>query len=227
MSCHQRTSVLLSGLVQKGWIQKMTRHRNGADSQDDGYALWQQFKARSRPLFVKERLARERVQNRLPNAEPIDHVQSGKVARAKVKSPKSIQSPNPGQSQKINQAPVTPFLSKGFVTGLDRRRARELARGKQVPEASIDLHGMNRSQAYHAIDQFIRMARAKDYRVVLIVTGKGRGILRDGLPDWLNRQHIRDHILAFDFAPPQFGGDGAFLVVLRRCRRGPAVGPLV
>ena len=220
MSCHQRTSVLLSGLVQKGWIQKMTRHRNGADSQDDGYALWQQFKARSRPLFVKERFAKERVQNRALNAGSIDHVQSGKVASTKVKSPKSI------QSQKINQTPVTPFLSKGFVTGLDRRRARELARGKQPPEASIDLHGMNRSQAYHAIDQFIRMARAKDYRVVLIVTGKGRGILRDGLPDWLNRQHIRDHILAFDFAPPQFGGDGAFLVVLRRCRRGPAVGPL-
>ena len=220
MSCHQRTSGLLSGLFQKGWIQKMTRHRNGSDSQDDGYALWQQFKARSRPLCVKERFAKERVQNRAPNAGPIDHVQSDKVASTKVKSPKSI------QSQKINQTPVTPFLSKGFVTGLDRRRARELARGKQPPEASLDLHGMNRSQAYHAIDQFIRMARAKDYRVVLIVTGKGRGVLREGLPDWLNRQHIRDHILAFDFAPPQFGGDGAFLVVLRRCRRGPAVSPL-
>ena len=204
----------------------MTRHRNGSDRKDDGYALWQQFKARSRPLCVKERFARERHQNRVPTAGPIDHVQSGKVASAKVKGPKSMKSLNPGQSQQISQTQVTPFLSKGFVSGVDRRRARELARGKQVPEASLDLHGMNRSQAYHAIDQFIRTARAKDYRVVLIVTGKGRGVLREGLPDWLNRQHIRDHILAFDFAPPQFGGEGAFLVVLRRRGRGPAVGPL-
>ena len=58
---------------------------------------------------------------------------------------------------------------------------------------------------------------------VLVVTGKGMttsktGILRQAVPRWLNEPTFRSLVLAFDYAEPQHGGEGALYVLLKRVR---------
>src|SRR5882672_12739426 len=55
----------------------------------------------------------------------------------------------------------------------DRDTARALGRGKLVPQASLDLHGMTLAAAERAVAGFLDDAALRDLRVVLIVTGKG------------------------------------------------------
>ena len=55
----------------------------------------------------------------------------------------------------------------------DRDISRSLSRGKLVPQASLDLHGMTLAAAERAVALFLDDAGARDLRVVLIVTGKG------------------------------------------------------
>ncbi|HEY1384220.1 MAG TPA: Smr/MutS family protein, partial [Dongiaceae bacterium] len=60
-------------------------------------------------------------------------------------------------------------------------------------------------------------------RNVLVVTGKGMttsktGILRQAVPRWLNEPAFRALVLAFDYAEPQHGGEGALYVLIKRVR---------
>ncbi len=58
-------------------------------------------------------------------------------------------------------------------------------------------------------------------RMVLVITGKGitaskSGVLKESVPRWLNEPSLRRHVLAFDYAEPQHGGEGALYVLLKR-----------
>jgi len=59
---------------------------------------------------------------------------------------------------------------------------------------------------------------------VLVITGKGLkpdgtlGVLRHGVPHWLNLPPNRERVLAFCHATPADGGEGALYVLLRRPR---------
>jgi DNA-nicking Smr family endonuclease len=91
-------------------------------------------------------------------------------------------------------------------------------------EARIDLHGMTQSEAHRVLTGFITGQQAAGRRCVLVITGKGRGkqgagILRESVPRWLNEGPLRERVLAFDYARPQDGGEGALYVLLRRKRR--------
>ena len=111
--------------------------------------------------------------------------------------------------------------------GLDRR----LRRGKQPPEARIDLHGMTRAQARAALTGFLQSAQAQGLRLILVITGKGRqrpdddlavpdriGALRQDLPGWLQMPPL--NLVVQDLRPAHrsHGGSGAFYVYLRRRR---------
>lgn len=107
----------------------------------------------------------------------------------------------------------------------DRDTSRALLRGKLVPEASLDLHGMTLAAAERAVADFLEDATARDLRVVLIVTGKGLrlqggrmlgGRIRAEFVGWLNRADNRHRVRAVRAAHPRHGGGGAFYVLLRR-----------
>lgn len=107
----------------------------------------------------------------------------------------------------------------------DRDVSRSLARGKLVPQASLDLHGMTLAAAERAVSAFLEEAGARDQRVVLIVTGKGLrldggrmlgGRIRAEFVGWLNRADNRERVRAVRPAHPRHGGGGAFYVLLRR-----------
>jgi DNA-nicking Smr family endonuclease len=107
----------------------------------------------------------------------------------------------------------------------DRDISRALARGKLVPQASLDLHGMTLAAAERAVAAFLENATAGDLRVVLIVTGKGLrleggrmlgGRIRSEFVGWLNRADNRHRVRAVRAAHARHGGGGAFYVLLRR-----------
>jgi DNA-nicking Smr family endonuclease len=107
----------------------------------------------------------------------------------------------------------------------DRDTARALGRGKLVPQASLDLHGMTLARAERAVANFLDAAVTQDLRIVLIVTGKGArleggrvlgGRIRAEFVGWLNRADNRARVRGVRPAHPRHGGGGAFYVLLRR-----------
>jgi DNA-nicking Smr family endonuclease len=107
----------------------------------------------------------------------------------------------------------------------DRDISRSLARGKLVPQDSLDLHGMTLAAAERAVATFLEEASAHGLRVVLVVTGKGLrleggrmlgGRIRAEFVGWLNRADNRERVRAVRPAHPRHGGGGAFYVLLRR-----------
>ncbi len=107
----------------------------------------------------------------------------------------------------------------------DRDTARALGRGKLVPQASLDLHGMTLAAAERAVAGFLDAAAAQDLRIILIVTGKGArleggrvlgGRIRAEFMGWLNRADNRSRVRGVRPAHPRHGGGGAFYVLLRR-----------
>lgn len=113
---------------------------------------------------------------------------------------------------------------------MDRRRFEKLRRGRMLPEARLDLHGMTRDAAHGALIAFILDAHARGLRLVLVITGKGRpgreddiaphrhGVLRHAVPHWLAAPPLNARVLQIAQAHARHGGTGALYVYLRRLR---------
>jgi DNA-nicking Smr family endonuclease len=110
-------------------------------------------------------------------------------------------------------APDTPLR-------MDRKAFVRMRRGKTIPDARIDLHGMTAAAAHTALTSFLLRAHADGKRLVLVITGKGRpetgGILRRELPHWLQLPPLGQIVLQTTEAHRRHGGSGAFYVYLRR-----------
>ena len=107
----------------------------------------------------------------------------------------------------------------------DRDVDRALSRGRRMPEATLDLHGMTLAAAERAVSRFLEESAALDLRLVLIVTGKGtrlqdgrilEGRIRAEFPGWLGRADNHARVHSVKAAHPRHGGGGAFYVLLRR-----------
>ena len=82
---------------------------------------------------------------------------------------------------------------------------------------------MTRDAAQAAVRRFLDASQSMGRRTVLIITGKGyahgsEGVLRSALPQWLNAPENRIRVLAYDYAQPRHGGQGAFYVYLKKRR---------
>ncbi len=128
---------------------------------------------------------------------------------------------------------LAPSISEALAGGpvrMDRKAHGRLKRGKLVPEARIDLHGMTQSEAHPALMNFIRGAHARGLRLVLVITGKGRdredpgpmptrrGVLKHQVPHWLSSGPMRLMVLDVIEAHRRHGGTGAYYVYLSRQR---------
>ena len=118
----------------------------------------------------------------------------------------------------------------GQPVAMDRKRYGKMKKGRLVPEARIDLHGMTIAQAHPALTRFILDAATREARLVLVITGKGKtrpdpgpiperlGVLRHQVPHWLNTLPLKPHVLQIAEAHLKHGGQGAYYVYLRRSR---------
>lgn len=106
--------------------------------------------------------------------------------------------------------------------GLAASVLRDLRRGRWVTQGDIDLHGMNRDEARHALATFLAESLHHGRRCVRVVHGKGLGspqkisVLRQLVRGWLAQ---RIEVLAYCQAKPQDGGEGALLVLLTAAKR--------
>ncbi len=117
--------------------------------------------------------------------------------------------------------PAPPSLAR-----LDDRTKRRLVRGSVAIDARLDLHGMTQEAAHSALRHFLVTARLRGARIVLVITGKGRGgvaaevhergVLRRSVPHWLADPSLRSIVVGFEEAHLAHGGAGAIYVRLRR-----------
>ncbi|MDA8585834.1 Smr/MutS family protein [Rhodobacteraceae bacterium] len=113
---------------------------------------------------------------------------------------------------------------------MDKKSFTKMKRGKSAPEARIDLHGMTAASAHTALTSFLLRSHGQGFRLVLVITGKGRrskddgpvpqrvGVLRQQLPHWISIPPLNQVVLQVTEAHQRHGGSGAFYIYLSRHR---------
>ncbi|MFA6203211.1 MAG: Smr/MutS family protein [Gallionella sp.] len=109
-----------------------------------------------------------------------------------------------------------PSAETYLANGLSRMVLRKLRRNSI--DDSLDLHGSPIEEARVLLQHFIFSAIQQGFRHVRIIHGKGinspggEAVLRALTRNWLT-QH--PHVLAYCLAPPNLGGDGAVIILLK------------
>lgn len=166
------------------------------------------------------------------DAEPIDRQspepkteRSAPAPQAEAGQPKS----GPAVRRAVVSAPANSGKGAGGLA-MDHKAWRRMTRGKLAPEARLDLHGLTLAQAQPRLQSFILGAVSRECRLVLVITGKGRGdqgavplpvrpgALRHAVPHWLRMPPLAGHVLEVAQAHQRHGGAGAYYVYLRRKR---------
>lgn len=102
---------------------------------------------------------------------------------------------------------------------LPMREAKRYRATHPYIQATLDLHGLTRMEAYELVQQFVERNHRIGRRHVVIITGKGRtseGVLRAELPHWLNDNPIRPMIASMFYASERDGGQGVMHMILKR-----------
>ncbi len=151
-----------------------------------------------------------------PHAAPIPTFSVGQSA---TRLPEPIKAPETTLSR----------LTKDRVA-MDAKAFGKMKRGKLIPEARIDLHGLTLAEAHPELNRFIMTSYARGLRLVLVITGKGskedpydpaprrRGVLKVQVPIWLKMAPLAQIVLQTSPAHIRHGGEGAYYVYLRRNR---------
>jgi DNA-nicking Smr family endonuclease len=134
--------------------------------------------------------------------EPTLFVRSGNSSR-ELTDPIDLYHHGKVQGNKRGQVSEKPSQEKDYEVPIDLR---------------LDLHGMTAARAHKHLIQSILLASDDGCRCVLVITGKGSGVLNGHVPNWLKQPPLSFHVLALAEAPPKDGGSGAFYVLLRRKR---------
>ena len=117
-------------------------------------------------------------------------------------------------------------VSEGWGV-LEKNILRKIQKGKLKVSASLDLHGNNISDSKKLVYNFVNYNFQNNKRILLIITGKGKrlfvedewkgtGILKTKIPVWLTSLALSEKIVWFDHAPSNMGGEGAFIVYLKK-----------
>lgn len=113
---------------------------------------------------------------------------------------------------------------RGRASGVSETTLKQLAKGAFPIEGTCNLHGYREVTARHRIETFLAEARRAQRRAVAVVCGRGLHsgplgpVLRRVCLEELSKHMAKGSILAVSSAPPKFGGDGAFLILLPRDR---------
>lgn len=186
---------------------------------DDERALWQQVAGSTTPLPDALRRDAE------PQKTPLPQIKSSKSQSIPAFE---IGDLAPEKRQRMT-LPSAPTANKPMM---DNKTFGKMKRGKLVPEARIDLHGMTVDQAHPSLTRFILTSHSRGLRLVLVITGKGdrddpyqaiphrRGVLKRQVPTWLRMAPLGPLVLDVTEAHTRHGGGGAYYVYLRRTGRG-------
>ena len=193
----------------------MTRKRLNKDD----LSLWQKVTERTEKLDVNQ-LFRPEIDAPAPSLPKIRKTTSVVLGKPTPKPRSNAHDLMPSLPDQIRKSPVQ----------MDSKAFGRLKRGKIRPEGRIDLHGMTLDRAHPALTKFILGSHAKGWRLVLVITGKGKmrdeggpipvrhGVLRHQVPQWLSMPPLSAAVLQVSQAHISHGGGGAYYVYLRRHR---------
>jgi DNA-nicking Smr family endonuclease len=94
------------------------------------------------------------------------------------------------------------------------------------PDASIDLHGLTRDEAWNTLDSFFNDAKTKELEKLLIIHGKGNHTIAEG-QEAILKKTVRDFIERCPFAGENgssngsSGGAGSTWVLLKTAATVP------
>lgn len=194
----------------------MSRRKLTQDEMD----LWQRIAEQTEKMHPDRRiapsLARPKPESTKRAPTPVQPFTLGQSAKGQAAQNALL----PSIEDRVNAAPLQ----------MDRKRFTRMKRGKERPEAKLDLHGMTVDRAHPALTRFILSAQSSGKRLVLVVTGKGKqrddgdpipkplGILRHQVPQWLALPPLSQAVLQVSSAHIAHGGSGAYYVYLRKAR---------
>ena len=114
---------------------------------------------------------------------------------------------------------------KARAPGVSLEMVKKLSKGEFAPNKSIDLHGMTRQEGHQFVRRTLLALRRDAHRCLHVVTGRGQGtldghgVLKEALPTWLTTAPLNAHVLALTTAPGRLGGQGAYLILIRRPKK--------
>jgi len=178
---------------------------------DEEKELWNEFSRSTKPLRPKNKT------NKKPSTIKITKPKNHDLN----KNENNVSSVKPN-SKIIKDDKPSPSLR------MDAKLHNKLKQGKLRPQAKLDLHGLNLAQAQPALTKFILTSYDKGFRLVLVITGKGRntedhdiiprrvGVLKTSVPNWLAIEPLYNKILQIAEAHVRHGGGGAYYVYLKK-----------
>ena len=172
------------------------------DLSDDEKELWKEFSKSTEPLPHQN----QKNQKTAPGKKkPINSVNLKDEKKHYIGGKKS--------PAHVDKAPVSSVLS------MDSKLHTKMRQGKIRPDAKLDLHGLNLSQAQPILTKFVLDAHGKgrnteDHDII----PKRKGILKANVPNWLSMEPLSSKILQITNAHVKHGGGGAFYVYLRKKR---------
>ena len=212
----------------------MPRRRGRGGLTDDDRALWGQVARSVTPMTASARrraVTREADPSAPPASVPIPPDHALVPVRPAVQLPTGFRV---GQDARRAPPPAQTFATpaerlSAQKVQMDAGTHRKLTRGKLRPEARIDLHGMTLAVAKVELTGFLLSAQASGRRLVLVITGKGKGdhgplptrsgALRHEVPHWLHMAPLSGIVMQVVPAHLRHGGGGAYYVYLRRSRQ--------
>lgn len=179
----------------------------------DERELWRKVAATARALHP-DRPERTERHEKVPPKKPANPLPVFRVGEKAPVQP-SGHDPAPSPGERLAAEPLR----------MDRKTYERMRRGYLAPEARLDLHGMTVGEAHAELIRFVLNAQSQGLRLILVITGKGRGeehwprpsrALRHQVPHWLALPPLGSAVQQVAAASRRHGGEGAYYIYLRR-----------
>jgi len=153
---------------------------------------WEEIKASAKPIS-KKNIADTGIRPKKINQEAIQRKQDYVAIPA----------------QSLSSHPPELFISREII--------KRMEKGDLKP-VTLDLHGYTIDSAFVKVESFIRQNFARERRLLLIITGHGKGdiTIHSEFQRWLNDSSISAYISQYQQAPASLGGSGAWLLYLKK-----------
>ena len=143
-------------------------------------------------------------------------------------TPKKV-TPRITSDQKTLALPDLEIVLSKEWGNLEKNTHKRILRNQIKISNKLDLHGKSIEESKIEVLKFITNNYLTQNRLLLVICGKGKrldvahgwqgtGILNKKVPDWLNSKALFDKVLWFDYAKPEQGGKGAYIVYLRKLK---------
>ena len=159
------------------------------------------------------------------------HIKDLKRDKQSIKKEQTIDHFTPIKNKNLKHS----IVNKNFLNNyqlqdirIDKKKLLLLKKGKMKPERVLDLHGLTSIEAKRKAIEFTKININLGFRLLLIITGKGKitindfnkeelknGVLRKSLKTWLYESDLRPNILGIISSHISHGGEGAFYVYLK------------